>query len=232
MHHLLNESETNMNSSKLFTLAFLASAVLASTAASSQAQTQRVAIPSGISVDPYHPVATCCVPAQKPINTDNSWLVQPPTGPAHNAVPLSSTPYYASPPPGAHWIGNKATDGTYAGVNTAAGGQYTYTTHLCLCGAPPKLPLAVAMSLRVYSDNQFTGYVNAHNIGSSSGPSNFSSGTIISSVNPAFFHAGANVLTFVVTNEPHTPTGLLVFGSISGYFQQPGVPCPRGAPVE
>ena len=221
-----------MNSSKLFALAFLALGAALLSSASSQAQTERKAIPSGYTtIDPYHPVATCCVPALKPINTDNTWVVKPPSGPAHNAVQLSSTPYYASPPPGARWIGNKATDGTYSGP-VPAGGQYVYTTHVCLCAAPPRLALPVAMSLKVYSDNQFTGYVNGNGIGSS-GPTNFTSGTTIPSVNPAFFHAGDNVLTFVVTNEPSTPTGLLVTGSISGYFQQlpPGVRCPSGPPI-
>jgi hypothetical protein len=222
-----------MISSKLFTLAFLAAGVvLISTAASSQAQSQRLAIPSGTVVDQYHPVSTCCVPAQKPFNTDNSWLVKPPSGPQHNAVLLSSTPYYASPPPGAHWIGNAASNGTYS-APAPAGGQYVYTTHVCLCAAPPKLSMPVAMSLKVYSDNQFTAYVNnSSNVIGSSGPTNFSTGTTIASVNPAFFHAGDNLLTFVVTNQPNTPTGLLVTGWISGYFQQPGVPCQRGVPTE
>jgi hypothetical protein len=226
-----------MNSfSKLFTLAFLAAgAVLISSAASSQAQTERIAIPSGAAiVDPYHPVATCCVPAQRPINTNSTWVVKPPNGPAHAAVPLSSTPYYASPLPGSQWIGNAATNGTYT-APAPVGGQYTYTTHFCLCAAPPKVAFPVAMYLKVFSDNQFTAYVNSPgNVIGSSGPTNFGlPGTTIASVNPAFFHAGDNVITFVVTNQPNTPTGLMVSGWISGYFQQlpPGVACPHGPPI-
>ncbi|MDQ6940959.1 MAG: hypothetical protein M3169_00385 [Candidatus Eremiobacteraeota bacterium] len=219
-----------MNSfSKLVALAFLGAGTALISPAASQAQADRA---NPIGADPYHPGPVCCTPARRPLVTDASWTVQPPSGPAHAAVPLNPHAYYHTTLPGSQWIGNLASDGKYPGE---AGTTFTYTYHFCLCGLPPgiKGPVQATMSLQVYSDNEFKAYLNGpgNPIGSSAAPGIFNgTPTTIASVPAGFFLPGDNTLTIVVTNQANTPTGLDVSGFISGYFQ--ALPCPHGPPHE
>lgn len=217
-----------MNSlSKLVALAFLGAGTALISPAASQAQTERQANPIG-------PGSACCTPASRRLVTNASWTVQPPSGPAHAAVPLNGNPSYIGALSGSQWIGNAANDGKLPGE---AGTQFTYTYHFCLCGLPEgiKPPVQATMSLDVYSDNEFTAYLNgtgpAHKIGFSNSPGVFlGQPTHVGPVAANLFVAGTNTLTIVVTNQPNTPTGLDVSGYISGYFQEG--PCPQGPPYK
>ena len=220
-----------MNSfTKLVALAFLGAGTALFAPTASQAQIQRQAGP--IRIDPYHPAPVCCTPARRLLVTDTSWMVQPPSGPAHQAALLNPHIYYHTTLANSQWIGNLASDGKYPGE---AGTTFTYTYHFCLCGLPPgiKGPVQATMSLQVYSDNEFKAYLNGPGnvIGSSVAPGVFNlTPTNIASVPASFFQAGDNTLTFVVTNEANSPTGLDVSGYIAGYFQ--ALPCPHGPRTE
>ena len=214
--------------SKLVALAFLGAGTALISPAASQAQSERQANP--IAIDPNRPGPVCCTPARRPLVTDASWTVKPGSGPAHQAVPLTTHPYYHTTLSGSQWIGNAANDGNYPGE---AGTTFTYTYHFCLCGLPPgiKGPVQATMSLQVYSDNEFKAYLNGNVIGSTVSPGTFNGTPAnIASVPASFFQAGDNTLTFVVTNQANSPTGLDVSGYISGYFQ--ALPCPHGPPHE
>jgi hypothetical protein len=210
--------------SKLIVLAYVAAGTAFFAPTASQAQIQRQAMP--VSIDPRQPAPVCYTPARRPVVTDGSWTVQPASGPAHAAVPLTVHPYYHTTLPGSQWIGNAVNDGKYPGE---AGTTFTYTYHFCLCGLPPgtKGPVQATMSLEVYSDNEFKALLNGNPIGSSVSLGIFNgTPTNIPSVPASFFQAGDNTLTIVVMNEPNSPTGLDVSGYIAGYFQ--ALPCPRG----
>ena len=147
-----------MNSfSKLVALAFLGAGTALLSPTASQAQIQRQAGP--IQAVPYPPAPVCCTPARRLLVTDASWMVQPPSGPAHQAALLNPHIYYHTTLANWQWIGNLASDGKYPGE---AGTTFTYTYHFCLCGLPPgiKGPVQATMSLQVYSDNEFKAYLN------------------------------------------------------------------------
>lgn len=208
--------------SKVLALAFFgASTALISSTSPSQAQTERQAYQA---IDPSHPASECCIPAQRPVNTNatSGWTVKPPTGPTIPAVAVSSTPYWHAAFPGSQWIANTSNAGSTWGP---APGKYTYTYHFCLCALPPKVTGAfpAALYLSVLSDNGFSAYLNNNPIGSNYLGNSFTVPKIIPSASANFFQAGDNTLTFVVTNQlnANTPTGLDVSGWISGYFQQP-----------
>ena len=217
--------------SKLAALAFLGAATALVSPSASQAQITRQASP--MAIDPNHPAPVCCMPARRTVVTDGTWVVQPPSGPAHAAAVLSTHPYYHTTLSGSQWIGNAASDGKYPGE---AGTKFTYTNHFCLCGLPPGVnDMQASLYLQVFSDNEFKAYLNspldtAHLIGSSAPPGSFNlPATTIPSAPANLFHPGDNTLTFVVTNQASSPTGLDVAGWISGYFQ--ALPCPHGPPI-
>jgi hypothetical protein len=217
-----------MNSfSKVIVLAYVAAGTAFFSPTASQAQIQRQAMP--VSIDQRLP-PVCCTPARRAIITDGSWTVQPPSGPPHQAVPINPHQYYHTTLPGSQWIGNAASDGKYPGE---AGTTFTYTYHFCLCGLPPgtKGPVQATMSLQVYSDNEFKASLNGNPIGSTTSPGIFNGTPItIAGVPANYFQAGDNTLTFIVTNQANSPTGLDVSGYVAGYFQ--ALPCPHGPPHE
>ena len=169
-----------------------------------------------------HPTPTppCCTPALKPLNTNNTWTVTPPSGPAHQAVAIVATPYWHAPFTGSQWIGPDANAGT--DWNEPAG-DYVYTYHFCLCGPPKGLGLdffPAALSLSSYSDNAMTAYLNNHKIGQDA-VNQFTTQTVIPSAQASYFVNGDNEIKYVVHNN-EGPTGLDVSGWISAYFQPLG----------
>jgi hypothetical protein len=186
----------------------------------------------------------CCAPASKPVITGSpGWTVKPPAGPAIPAATVAPTHSLWQTIPGSKWIGPSVN----AAGNTPAGGVYTYTYHLgCLCDLPKGVTNVPALlSLHVYADDAVKVYLNNNLIAQKNTGWSFRSGPPAPAADAAppgglpvnatsFFHTGCedNVLRFEVTNGSQGPTGLDVYGTMSGYFRQPGagVPCPCGGP--
>jgi hypothetical protein len=212
--------------SKILAFAILgAGAALIAPASPSFAQTARQ-LP-GIIVRPT-PVPVCCTAAQRPVNTNNTWTVTPPSGPAHQAVPVTSTPSWHVPFSGSQWIGPDANAGT--DFNEPSG-DYVYSYHFCLCGPPKGVGLdffPAALYLSSYADNSFHAFLNNHPIGQDVLVNGFTVATVIPSTQSSYFQNGDNEIKYVVNNVSG-PTGLDVSGWISGYFQPlgPDGHCPR-----
>ena len=219
---------------------FAASAATISALSPSQAQAGRPAIiqaETAVGQD-------CCAPATKPVVTGSSgWTVKPP-----NAQPIAAA--IVAPPhqlwqtiSGSKWIGPSVN----AAGNTPVGGVYIYTYHLgCLCDLPKGVTnIPALLSLHVYADDAVKVRLNNNLIAQKNTGWSFRSGPPAPAADAApagglpvtassFFHTGCadNVLTFEVTNGAAGPTGLDVYGTMSGYFHQPGagIPCPCGGP--
>jgi hypothetical protein len=155
-------------------------------------------------------------------------------------------PFWAPAIPGSKWIGPIS-----SGVQPQAGGIYIYSFRFCLCPLPNGVSTIPAnLSFHVYADDAFTAKLNGNVIGQKLTGWSFTSasppapagqaaapgGTVVNAT--ASFKCD-NVLTFEVQNggTNPTPTGLDVYGTISGYFGQPafpsaGQPCPCAASHE
>lgn len=188
--------------SKAVAFAFLAASA-ALMASASHAQTARQqAYPFDRRPTPT-PAPKCCALAVRPFGTNPlTWTVTTPSN--SSQVPASavgSTPYWAPAPSGSQWISSAGSAGTYPGV---APGQYVYRYHFCLCQLPQGSsgPVPAALSLKVLSDNQFTAWLNANQIGQNlaTDTTPFMYPTIIQNVSAGFFQAGDNELKFIVTN--------------------------------
>lgn len=95
---------------------------------------------------------------------------------------------------------------------SSPGGDYRYELRFCLC---PGFKNA-RLSLSALADNSLKVIVNGTEIGSVPGPKGFvDPPKTFSTGTQSHFKPGANVLTIVVNNQPHSPTGLLVGGSIT-----------------
>jgi hypothetical protein len=209
--------------SKLVALTVLAAGTaMISAAAPSQAQTARQPALNGTAISPVPPA--CCAPAQRPVVTNASWTVQPPGGPAMNAVQVTNpNPGWHAALQGAQWIANVAN----AGMGSHPGGPYVYTTTFCLCAVPKGLAsFPAAMYLTIAADNSFVAKLN-NNQFASGGPTAFITPTSFN-VPAAYFQQGNNVLQITVSNQSQSPTGLAVWGWMAGYFQTvpPGAHCP------
>jgi hypothetical protein len=165
------------------------------------------------------PGVQCCIPALRPVNTNSTWTVKPPTGPTIQAVPVNpKNAGWHIPFQGSQWIATSVHDGTAYGP---PGGPYTYTYKFCLCGLPKGVTSAfpASLSLSVLSDNSFVAYLNGNQIGANPSATAFTTPMAVTNASQ-YFQAGSNSLTFVVSNQPNSPTGLDVSGWISGYFCQ------------
>lgn len=165
----------------------------------------------------------CCTPEQRPVATDTTWTVQPPTGPNINAVVVTNPNVgWHAPGQGAQWIADVAN----AGQGAHDGGTYIYRKSFCICQVPKGVAsVPVGMYLSILADNSFSARLNSNPPFATGGPTAF-----ISPINVTFlasqFVPGNNVLEIRVTNLPNSPTGLAVSGWVAGYFQQPD---PHGA---
>lgn len=208
-----------MNSfSKILALAILGAGV-ASMAPASPAAAQAARRPGTIVLPT--PVPVCCTAAQRPVSTNNTWTVTPPSGPGHQAVPIGSTPSWHAPFAASQWIGPDANAGT---DYNEPSGDYVYSYHFCLCGPPKGVGLdffPAALYLSSYADNSFHAFLNNHPIGQDVLVNGFTTATVISSAQPYYFQNGDNEIKYVVNNVSG-PTGLDVSGWISGYFQPLG----------
>lgn len=166
------------------------------------------------------PVPACCTAAQRPVNTNKTWTVTPPSGPGQQAVAILSTPSWHAPFAGSQWIGPDAN----AGTNSEPAGDYVYSYHFCLCGPPKGVGLdffPAALHLESYADNSFHAFLNNHPIGQDVLVNGFTTPTVIAGAQPYYFQSGDNEIKYVVNNISG-PTGLDVSGWISGYFQPLG----------
>ena len=234
--------KTTMNSlSKLVAFAvFAAGAATIALTTPAQAQAERVQ-PAGPYDNGSRPV--CCTPATRAVATGSAgWTLKLPNN--SNATPVlvaPINPFWSPAIAGSKWVG----PATNAGSGSFPIGIYVYTYRFCLC------PLLNgektepgSLTLRVYADDSFVAKLNGNVIGqkltgwsftSSSPPAPQGSvtaagGTLVTAkVN---FQCD-NVLTFEVRNGMVSPTGLDVFGTITGYFgpqpiPEPGRPCNCG----
>jgi hypothetical protein len=227
--------------SKLLALAvFAAGAATIALTSPAQAQAERVQ-PSGQYDNGSRPV--CCTPATRAVATGSAgWTLKLPNNTAAAPVPVVPVnPYWAPAIPGSKWIGPSANAGS-AGL---AIGTYVYSYRFCLC------PLLNgqktepgSLTLRVYADDAFTAKLNGVIIGQKLTGWSFTSSSPPAPQGSAAAPGGTlvtaqvnfqcdNVLTFEVRNGMVSPTGLDVFGTITGYFgpqpiPEPGRPCNCG----
>jgi hypothetical protein len=211
---------------------FAASAATISALSPSDAQAGRTAV-----IQPESAVrADCCVPATKPVITGSAgWTVKPPNAAPTAAAIVMPTHQLWQTIPGSKWIGPSVN-----AASTAPGGVFIYTYHLgCLCDLPKGVATVPAfLSLHVFADDAVKVRLNNNLIAQKNTGWSFRNGPPAPAADGApagglpvtassFFHTGCvdNVLTFEVTNGSQGPTGLDVYGSISGYFRQGPCPC-------
>ncbi|HEY0612998.1 MAG TPA: hypothetical protein VGC96_00090 [Candidatus Elarobacter sp.] len=171
------------------------------------------------------PPPVCCSWKSEPLVTNAAWTVKPPTGPEVQAVPtVFAYQGWAVQMPGSHWIGPDM----YSSASSRPVGHYIYSYHFCLCSVPAGYWAAPSLSMKVLSDNEFTATLNGTAIPNGSSPwsPTFQVPTLVTSVPPAAFHPGDNLLRIDVYNSAGM-TGLDVLGSITGYFWSvPNASCP------
>lgn len=221
--------------SKLAALALFAAgaATFAATAPSSaQSQRQSAVQPGGVTP------AACCRPATKIVATGSAgWTGITPSNQSFTPVPVvPKHPLWAPPLPGSQWIGPHHNSASAS----EPGGDYVYEYRFCLCPLPNGTKIVPAtLSLRIWADDGFRATLNGspvlaqHTGGwgfttSPPAPNGLGAppgGTAM--VTSSYFLPCNNVLRFVVNNASGSPTGLDVYGTISGYFQDtpPGQPC-------
>jgi len=225
--------------SKLAALAlFAAGAATFAAAAPSSAQTQRLsAIQPGGVIGPASP-AECCRPATKIIATGSAgWTGINPSNQPFTPVPvIPKHQLWANPLPGSQWIGPHQSSASAS----EPGGKYVYEYRFCLCPLPNGVKtVSATLSLHVWADDGFRATLNGSPVlAQHTGGWGFTTsppappglgapagGTPM--VTSSYFLPCNNVLRFVVDNAPGSPTGLDVYGTISGYFQDtpPGKPC-------
>jgi hypothetical protein len=220
---------------------FAASAATISALSPSQAQSGRAAV---VQPDNTAVRQDCCVPATKPIITGSpGWTVKPPNAAPTAAAIVVPTHQLWQTIPGSRWIGPSVN----AAGGSPVGGVYIYTYHLgCLCDLPKGVQTVPALlSFHMFADDAVTVKLNNFPIASKTTGWSFRNGPPAPAADAApaggipvtassHFNTGCedNILTFEVKNGSQGPTGLDVFGTISGYFHQPGygAPCPCGGP--
>jgi hypothetical protein len=218
---------------------FAAGAAVVTSASPSQAQIGRpAAIQPGIAIK-----APCCQLATKQIATGApGWSGIMPNNTPFNPVVVNPTPSWSTLP-GSHWIASSPN----AGVSPVPGGWYIYQYHLgCLCGLPDGVKnVPASLNLHIYADDGFIADLNGAVIAQQMTGYAFikpPGGTPAVNVSTDFEPACDNVLTIKVKNwdgqsdngttGPGSPSGLDVFGTVSGYFQEnDGRRCPKCPPL-
>lgn len=146
-----------------------------------------------------------------------AWEFAHPGSASFVAPTLSAGTMYWSNLPGALWL---------VPGSSMDQGNYTYRLRFRLCSGFRNAYLA----LQLLADDRAVVALNGHTIGTT-GANPFTTSTSVSTSNAAFFKAGLNELTVVVTNDM-SYTGLAVHGSLRvegglcpGYAM-PLLPCP------